>query len=175
MAEISVTKANKNNKKRPCFISDNLRSSANLQESHLNARALGNQDSGLSLSLSPTLVHLSVLIFPVVSFPGGKMITACLPHPHPILLGSSPVKGKMLLLFSLHLHLHLSCIWLFMTPWTVAHQTPLVMGFPRQECWSVLSFPSPGDRPNLGIELASPALAGRFFTAEPPGKPRKEK
>ena len=62
-----------------------------------------------------------------------------------------------------------------MTPWIVAHQTPLVMGFPRQECWSVLPFPSPGDLPNVGIELTSPALAGRFLTAEPPGKPRKEK
>ena len=43
------------------------------------------------------------------------------------------------------------------------------MGFSRQE-WSGLSFPSPGDLPDPGIESASPALAGRFFTAEPPGK-----
>ena len=45
------------------------------------------------------------------------------------------------------------------------------MGFPRQEYWNGLPFPSPGDLPNRGIEPASPALAGGFFTAEPPGKP----
>ena len=45
------------------------------------------------------------------------------------------------------------------------------MGFPRQKYWSGLPFPSPGDLPDPGIELASPALAGRFFTTEPPGKP----
>ena len=45
------------------------------------------------------------------------------------------------------------------------------MGLSRQECWSVLPFLSPGDLPDLGIEPASPALAGGFSTAEPPGKP----
>ena len=47
------------------------------------------------------------------------------------------------------------------------------MGFSRQENWSGLPFPSPGDLPNPGIKLKSPALAGEFFTTEPPGKPRK--
>ena len=56
--------------------------------------------------------------------------------------------------------------------WTVAHQAPLSMGFPRQEYWSGLPFPSPGDLPNPGIKLASPALPGKFFTAGPPGKRR---
>ena len=46
-------------------------------------------------------------------------------------------------------------------------QAPLSMGFPRQEYWSGLPFPSPGDLPNPGMEPASPALAGRFFTTEP--------
>ena len=46
-----------------------------------------------------------------------------------------------------------------------------VRGFPRQEYWSRLPFPPPGDLPNPGIERTSPALAGRFFTTEPPGKP----
>ena len=59
----------------------------------------------------------------------------------------------------------------FVTPWTVAHQASLSMGFPRQEYWSGLPFPSPGDLPDPGLEPASPALAGVFFTAEPPGKP----
>ena len=60
----------------------------------------------------------------------------------------------------------------FATPWTVAHQAPLSMGFPSQEYWSGLPFPSPGDLPDLGIKPMSPALAGRFFTTEPPGKLR---
>ena len=53
------------------------------------------------------------------------------------------------------------------TPWTVAHQAPLSMGFPRQEYWSGLPFPPPGDLSNPGMEptsLASPVLAGRLFT-----------
>ena len=58
----------------------------------------------------------------------------------------------------------------FVTPWSVAHQAPLSMGFPRQEYWSGLSFPSLGDLPNPGIEPVSPTLADRFFTTEPPGK-----
>ena len=56
---------------------------------------------------------------------------------------------------------------LFVTLWTVAHQAPLFMEFSRQEYWSVLPFPSPGNLPNPGIELvslASPALTGSFFT-----------
>ena len=60
-----------------------------------------------------------------------------------------------------------SRVWLFATPWTVAHQAPLSMGFSRQEYWTGLPFPPPGDLPNPEIEsvsLKSPALAGRFFT-----------
>ena len=54
---------------------------------------------------------------------------------------------------------------------TVIHQAPLSMGLPRQEYWSGLPFPSPGDLPNPGIEPASRALADKYFTTEPPGKP----
>ena len=57
-----------------------------------------------------------------------------------------------------------SHVWLFATTWTVAHQAPLSMGFFRQEYWSGLSFPPPGNLPESGIEPASPELAGRFFT-----------
>ena len=53
----------------------------------------------------------------------------------------------------------------------VAHQAPLFMGFPRQEYWSGLPLPSPGDLPDPGIEPTYPALAGELFTTEPPGKP----
>ena len=55
----------------------------------------------------------------------------------------------------------------FATPWTVACQAPLSVGFPRQEYWNALPFPSPGDRPKPGTEPGSPALAGEFFTTEP--------
>ena len=59
----------------------------------------------------------------------------------------------------------------FATPWTIAHQAPLSMAFPRQEYWSELPSPTPGDLLDPGIKLASPALVGGFFTTEPPGKP----
>ena len=68
----------------------------------------------------------------------------------------------------------LSRVLLCVTPWTAAHQAPLSMGFSRQEYWSGVPFPPAGDLPNPGIEPASPvspALAGGFFTTEPPGKP----
>ena len=55
------------------------------------------------------------------------------------------------------------------TPWTVACQAPLSIGFPRQECWSGLPFPSPGDLPNPGIEPRSPALQADSLPAELPG------
>ena len=61
----------------------------------------------------------------------------------------------------------LSRVWLFVIPWNEAHQAPLPMKFSRQEYWSGLPFPTPGDLPDPGIEPAtpaSPALAGRFFT-----------
>ena len=67
-----------------------------------------------------------------------------------------------------------SHVRLFATPWTVAHQAPLSMGVSRQEYWSGLPHPSPGDLPDPEIEpksLTSPALAGGFFTIEPPGNP----
>ena len=66
----------------------------------------------------------------------------------------------------------LSRVRLFATPWTVAHQAPLSMGFSRQEYWSGLPFPSLGDLPDPGIEPRSPALQADSLTSEPPGKPR---
>ena len=64
----------------------------------------------------------------------------------------------------------LSCVRLFATPWTVAYQAPPSMGFSRQECWSGLPFPSPGDLPNPGIEPRSPALRADALPSEPPGR-----
>ena len=64
-----------------------------------------------------------------------------------------------------------SCLTLC-DPMDLAHQVPLSVGFSRQEYWSGLPFPSPGDLPHPGIKPESPALAGRFFRkTKPPGKP----
>ena len=62
----------------------------------------------------------------------------------------------------------------FATPWTVAHKASLSMGFLKQEYWRTLPFPAPGDLPNPGIKPTTPALAGEFFTSEPPGKPKSK-
>ena len=64
----------------------------------------------------------------------------------------------------------LSCVLLFVTPGTVAYQAPPFMGFSRQECWSGLPFPSPGDLPDPGIEPGSPTLRADALPSEPPGK-----
>ena len=58
------------------------------------------------------------------------------------------------------------------TPWTIACQAPLSMEFSRQEYWSGLPFPSPGDLPDPGIEHTSPALQADSLLSEPPGKQR---
>ena len=64
----------------------------------------------------------------------------------------------------------LSCVQLFVILWTVDCQVLLSLGFLKQEYWSRLPFYTPGNLPNPGIELVSPALAGRFFSTEPPGR-----
>ena len=71
----------------------------------------------------------------------------------------------------------LSRVSLFVIPWTVALQAPLSMEFSRQGYWNSLPFPTPGDLSHLGTEplsLASPGLAGGFFTTVSPGKPHSE-
>ena len=76
---------------------------------------------------------------------------------------------KVLLLFS---HL-VSVVRLFGDPWTVARRASLSMGFPRQESWSGLPFPSSGDHPNPGMEPCLSCIIVGFFTTEPPGKPQR--
>ena len=68
----------------------------------------------------------------------------------------------------------LSCVRLFTTPWTVAHQAPPSMEFSRQEYWSGVPFPSPGDLPDPGIKSGSPAFQADSLPSEPPGKPQEE-
>ena len=64
----------------------------------------------------------------------------------------------------------LSRVRLFATPWTVAYQAPPSMGFSRQECWSGLPLPSPGDLPDPGIEPGLPALQADSLPSEPPSE-----
>ena len=68
----------------------------------------------------------------------------------------------------------LSHVRLFATPWTIAHQAPMSMGFSRQEYRSGLPFPSPGDLLNPGIKPGSPTLQADSLPSVPPGKPRKD-
>ena len=70
-----------------------------------------------------------------------------------------------------HSHKLLSHVQLFATPWTITYQAPLCMGFSRQEYWSGLPFPSPGNLSNTGIEPGSPTLQADALPSEPPGKP----
>ena len=69
----------------------------------------------------------------------------------------------------------LSRVRLFGTPWTIAYQAPPSMGCSRQECWSGLPFPSPGDLPDPGIKPGSPALQADALLSEPPGKAPKNR
>ena len=62
-------------------------------------------------------------------------------------------------------------VWLFATLWRVAHQAPLSMGFSRQEYWSGMTFPTPGDLPGPGMEPGSPASQAESLLTEPTGKP----
>ena len=91
----------------------------------------------------------------------------------PVLLASASIGQWIIVCVCVCARAHeraLSCfssVQLFMTLWTAAHQTPLSMGFSRQEYWTGLPRPPPGDLPDPGTKpasLKSPALAGRFFT-----------
>ena len=64
----------------------------------------------------------------------------------------------------------LSCVQRFATPWTVVHQAPLPVGFPRQEYWSRLSFPPARGLPDPGIKPGSPELQGDSLPTEPSGQ-----
>ena len=66
----------------------------------------------------------------------------------------------------------LSCVRLFVTPWTVAYEAPPSMGFSKQEYWSGLPFTSPGDLPDPRIKPGSPALQADALSSKPPGKPQ---
>ena len=85
----------------------------------------------------------------------------CVPASREPFQGISVMKSEVVKVKSL------SCVRLFATPWTVAYQAPPSMGFSRQDCWSGLPLPSPGDLPNPGIERGSPALQADALPSEP--------
>ena len=86
-------------------------------------------------------------------------------HPSPLPPSHSPFLWECVCL-----HVLLSCVQLFAAPWTVTHQASLSMGFSRQEYWSGLPFPSPGDLPHPGVEPGSPALQADAWPSELLGK-----
>ena len=94
------------------------------------------------------------------------------PRMEPECLMSPSLAGKFFTTSATWKVKSLSHVRLVVTPWTVAHQAPLSMGFSRQEHWSGLPFPSPGDLPNPGIEPGSPALQADALSSELPGKPQ---
>ena len=87
--------------------------------------------------------------------------------------GKNPGVGCHILLQCMKVKVKsLSPVQLLATSWTEAHQAPPSMGFSRQEYWSGVPFPSPGDLPDPGIEPRSPAFQADALTSEPPGKPQ---
>ena len=98
------------------------------------------------------------------------------PNKNGVSLGRWQNASKTVVIFTqLPMLCGLSCSVLsnsFVTPWTVAHQAPLSMGFSRQEYWSGLPCPPPANLPNPGIEPRSPTLQMDSLLSEPPGKPK---
>ena len=115
------------------------------------------------LCFSCSLIYLSLC-------PGVAFLQICqnLLHPKALLarfLSLKPFLDSVICMLSR------SVVSNAVTSWTVAHQAPLFMGFSRQEYWSRLPFPSPGDLPDPGIEPGSPSLQTDSLPPEPPGKP----
>ena len=133
-----------------------------------------------------TGINLSTVSIPPEGSEGRSVLAVCRRHVH----------GHLLPLYTQSSHCLFVCLYispaykdisltglkwkwkwsrvrLFATPWTVAHQTPPSVGFSRQEYWSGLPFPSPGDLPNPGIEPRSSALQEDSLPSEPTGKPVK--
>ena len=98
--------------------------------------------------------------------PASSIFSMAHSYKGPWLFGLKWRRVALVLIVSFH------CVRLFMTLWTVAHKAPLSMVIPRQEYWSVLLFPSPGDLLDPGIEPASPALKADSLLSEPPEEPQ---
>ena len=118
--------------------------------------------------LCPTICwHISVSVGAVTEIPGGDWCSDD-SQLRAVSLGPTPYNK----LFYKSKCQSLSCVCLFATPWTKAHQGPLSMEFSRQEYWSGCPFfSSPGDLPNPGVKPRSPLLQADSWLSEPPGKP----
>ena len=152
---------------------DEYNPSSHAQDPHLTGHVLALRTphgsfQALCLPLSVPNLHISFHCFS-----GGSGLSAlCAFWQFSHMFLSWEVSPEMSFCpFSMHeeacLLSYFSCVWLFATQWTVAHQAPLSMGFSRQEYWSGLPCPPPGELPDPGIKpesLMSPALAGGFFT-----------
>ena len=97
-----------------------------------------------------------------------KILLTVFPHTFLLLLKSVLIAARVKLKVKVK---SLSRVRLFATPWTVAYQAPPSMAFSRQECWSGLPFPPPGDLPDPETEPGSRALQADALPSEPPGKP----
>ena len=122
-----------------------------------------------SFQVSPLSIH-SVLFIGHLLREGCYVPTSKIASPHVILWLLPLDSYNFFFFFCMHAQL-LSHVRLFVTSWTIAHQVPLFMKFPREDYWIGLPFPSIENLPDPGIETTSSALSGGFFTIEPPGKP----
>ena len=123
----------------------------------INTRTL--QTGSLEISEVPFINPKEIM---TCGIPSGTLSDASLICHHSLKMGSLCARTLS----------HFSRVRLFATPWTTARQAPLSVGFSQQEYWSGLPFPTPGYLPHPGIiptTLTSLAMAGRFFTTEPPG------
>ena len=100
--------------------------------------------------------------------------TIQLSHPY-MTTGKTIALTRRTFVSKVQTNVSLSRVPLFATPWTVAYQAPLSMEFSRQEYWSELPFPSPGNLPHPGIEAGSPTLQADALPSNPPGKPLSAK
>ena len=135
-------------------------------ESFANLRPGDTSKAGNHSSHLRRLERVSVFL--LHTFAGDLVYVSWL-HKVPRILDLEDEKDWITLFFNV-----VNCVWLFVTPWSVAHQAPLYMGFSRQEYWSGLPFPSPGDLPNPGIEPSLLCLQHWQMDSlprAPPGKP----
>ena len=151
----------------PCFLSNSLKFTGSFQPQNLQTSSFPPWDH----LLSPSSRHLSLsLQVPLrLHLLGKSILWDSEKHPFPCCM----LSWHPGLLFNMHACV-LSHVRLFVTPWTVAWQAPLSIGFSRQAYWSGLPFPPPGDLPDPGIKPTSliyPSWAGIFLTTASPRKP----
>ena len=121
------------------------------------AEAGGGKDSPQSLRIEPN--HADTPWFQTFAIQNCERVSFCHLKPPDLWKFVMTALGNSYVCLRAQL---LSCVWLFATPWTVAHQAPLSMGFSRQESWSGLPSPSPGALPNPGVESSCVSYISRW-------------